>query len=179
MLVIALLHQGHRAHQRGVRGADRVLQVQSQGQVGAPVGVVQPAVVGAHQQHDLACADPGFLRHGLVDHAVCAQGVPVHVDDHGDAGVLLQIALHRRAGALVGAGIAGVVIDLPVVDHVQPRLLEKRRQFVTDTDNVVVRILGAVGVAGLIAVQPGRGVGFAGMGMDDENLGLTGWQLHL
>ena len=52
-------------------------------------------------------------------------------------------------------------------------------QLIADAHNVELRVLCSVGVAGLIAVQPRLGVGLAGMGMDDEDLGFTVRQLHL
>ena len=94
------------------------------------------------------------------------------VDHHLYAGVVPQILLYGLAGAGVGAGVAGVVVDATVMNYVQPRLLEDFRQLVADTHNIELRVLRPVGVAGLIAVQPRLGVGLAGVGVDDQDLRL-------
>ena len=92
------------------------------------------------------------------------------VQHDADVGVGFQILLHRLTRARVGAGIAGVVVDAPVVDKLQAAVCQNLRQLVADAHYVELRVLGAVCVRGQIAVQPRLGVGFAGVGVDNENL---------
>ena len=176
MLVITLGHQSDGPHQRGVLPPHRLLQIEGQGQVGAPVGMLQPAVVRAHQQHGLAGHDAALLRHGLVDDALAAQRVPVHVDHHRDVRKLRQVFLHRRAGAGVGAGVAGKVVDLPVVQHAQPGLFQQRRQFIPHAYDVALGVRCAIAVVGLVAVQPCLGVSLAAVGVQDQDLRSLGGQ---
>ena len=71
----------------------------------------------ADEHHQLGGDLPVQLRHGLVGHVPVAKRVPVQVDDDGYVRVLCKVGLDRRARAVVGAGIARVVIYLPVVQH--------------------------------------------------------------
>ena len=173
MQIIPLRHQIHRPHQRPVPAADRLLQIQRQRQIRAPIRVLKPALVGARQQHYLARAHAALLRHRLVHHAVGAERVAVHVYHYPDARVIRQILLHRRARPAVAAGVARIVVYPAVVDDVQPRLGQKRGQLVADAYYIIFRVLGAAGVARLIAVKPRRSVGLAAVGVDYEYLRLV------
>ena len=170
MLVIPLGDELHRAHERGVRGADRLLEVHREGEVIPPAAVGKPALIRADEHHHLTCAHAVLLRHGLVHRAVLTERIAVDVDDHTDAGVVRQPVGYRLCRARVGAGIAGVIVYPPVVDDVQPRVFQHRRQLVADADDVVLRVLGARLVARLVFIQPRGGIRLAGMRVDDEYL---------
>ena len=170
MRVVALRHQIYRAHQRGMQLSHGLLQGQCQTQIIAPVRMLEPAAVRADQQHHLAGNQTVLLGHGLVYHVAAAQRVAVHVDHDGDFRMFGQNRGNGSAGAAIGAGVAGIVIDTGVVQNCEPRGLENLCQLFPNTENIIVRVLGAAGVARRVAVKPGLCIGLARVGMDNQNL---------
>ena len=170
MLVVALVDERDRPHQRRVRRIHRILQIHRQAQVLLPVRVVEPRGVRAHEQHHLRARGIGQLGHCFIDHAVRAQRVAVQVDDDAQARVLVQVLLHGRARAVVRARVARVVVDRPVVQHLQPGGRERVGQHVAHVHNIIIGVLRAARVARGIEVAPRGGEGFARVRVHDEDL---------
>ena len=178
MLVVALVDERDRPHERRVRLIHRVLQVHCQAQILLPVRVVEARGVRAHEQHHLRARGVGQLGHGLVDHTVRAQRVAVQVNDDAQARVLAQVRLHGRARAVVRARVARVVVDRPVVQHLQAGGPERVGQHVAHVHDIIIDVLRAARVARGVEVAPRRGEGLARVRVHDEDLRLPCRQRH-
>ena len=173
MLVVALVDERDRPHERRVRLHGRILQVYRQTQILLPVRVIEPRRVRAHEQHHLRARGIRELCHGLVDHAVGAQRVAVQIDDDAQTRVLAQILLHGRARAAVRTRVARVVVDRPVVQHLKPRVRERVGEHVAHVHYIIIGVLGAAGVTCGIEVVSRRGEGLARVRVHDEDLRLA------
>ena len=60
----------------------------------------------------------------------------------------------------------------------RPGLLEERRELVPHAHDAAGRVRGAEAVVGLVAVEPGLGVGLAAVGVQDEDLHILGRQVQ-
>ena len=178
MLVVALVDERDWPHERRVRGVHRVLQVHCQAQILLPVRVVEARGVRAHEQHHLRARGVGQLGHGLVDHTVRAQRVAVQVDDDAQARVLVQVFLHGRARAVIRARVTRVVVDGPVVQHLQPGGGERVGQHVAHVHDIIIGVLRAARVARGVKVAPRRGEGLARVRVHDEDLRFACRQRH-
>ena len=172
MLVVPGVPHGDGPHEGGVVLTQVLLHRRRQLQVLRPVGVLQAAAVGADHEGHLGGVDP---RHAAdhLDHVPLPVGhrVPVDVQDDGDGGVLLQVALDGLQGPVVGPAVLGVVVEGLVVDDGEPRLLQGRRQLPAHPHRVVLAVRGAVLAAGDVLLALRHGVGLAAVGMYDEDLG--------
>ena len=156
------------------------MQGHRQLQVLHPVRVAQSASVAAHHQRHLG----GGLAVDIGDHLVLValtvlNGVPVHVQDKADGGVLGKIALDGRKGAVVGPGVGRVVVKSAVVEHADARGGKHLRHGVAHGHHIVPAVGSAV-VAGPDHVRvSGWGIGLTAVGVDDEDLGPLPCQLRV
>ena len=140
----------------------------------------QATAVAAHHQGHLG------RRAGAVHgghHLVLAplpvlDGVPVDVQDKVDGGILGQIALDGRQGAVIGSGVGGIVVQRPVMEDGDARLSKDLRHHIPHLYHVVAGVRGPV-VAGPDDLRAFRGsVGLAAVAVDDQNLGFFSGQLR-
>ena len=173
LLVIAAAAQGDGPGQAHVVGDELPLEADSQGQVVGPARVAGPAAVGAHHQHHLGRLFFVLLGDQLIDGPVRPhQGVPVHVQNDFDGGIFGQPVLHRRLGPVIGPVIRRVVVQVGVVDHLEPVGAEDLRHLFPHPDHVVGAVGGAEGVALLVQVPVVLGVGLAAVAVENQDLGV-------
>ena len=82
----------------------------------------------------------------------------MYVEHEGDSRVLCKIVLDGLERAVVGAGVARIVVERAVVHHAKARLAHHLRHLVADADHVAARIRRAEGVRRLVFRACGHGV---------------------
>ena len=132
----------------------------------------QAAAVTAHHEGELGGGALGGLGDDLVLVALrVLDGVPMDIQDKLDGRVLGESRLDGGQRPVIGPGVAGVVVEGPVVEDRDARLLQLLRHDIPGGDHVVAAV-GAAVVAGVEDVGPrGGGVAFAAVAVEDQHLG--------
>ena len=167
VLIILSAAQHRRAGQGDIVRHQLPLKPDRQGQI-----VLPPVVSRAHHQHDLSRPLPVLGGDKLVNGAVLShQCIPMHIQGQFDRGILLQPPLHRRPGALIGAAVSGVVVQLRVVDHLKSIGAEHLGDLLSHPHHIVGAVCGAVGVALGVGLAVALDIGLAAVGVVDQDLG--------
>ena len=82
-----------------------------------------------------------------------------------NGGVLGQPVLHRRARAVIGPVIGGVVVQIGVVDDLKPIFPENLGHLLPHPHHVAGTVGGAIGIALLVGEAVALGIGLAAVGM--------------
>lgn len=149
-----------------------VLKIYCEAQILPPVRMLEAARVAADKQHYLTCAHALFGRRRLICHGIGAQRVTVQVNYDFYARVLGKVLFYGFAASVIRACVTRVVEHLRIVDDVQAAVLKYLRKLGADADNIKVLIERSICAEVIVFVKPGRGVGFARMRVQNENLRL-------
>ncbi len=172
MLVVPGIAHSNRPHQRGIAVRQTLLQRSGQLQVLPPLRMFQTAAVRADHQAHLGRVHPGHIADHLVHTAVIAcNGVPVYIQNKGDAGVLLHIRLHRLQRPVVGPAVLRVIVERGIVEHSQSGVLQSLGQLVPHPHHVVRAICRPTLPAGDVLLPRRHGICLAAVGVDNQHLG--------
>ena len=172
MLVVAGISEQDGPHKLAVFLQKLILDGRRQLQILPPCGMLQSPAIAAHHQSHLG----GSPLRRLTDHLILVSlaildGVPVHIQDKADGGVLLQIRRNGLQGPVIGPVIGGIVVERPVVEDGDAGSAENLRHHIPGGHHVVAAVGGAVVPGPDDALLLRRGVAFAAVGMDDQDLG--------
>ena len=132
--------------------------------------MLKSALVRTDKQHHLTGAFAVFLGDRLIYYPVFAQRVAVNIQNDLDIRIFGEVFFYRLTRTVVRAGIARVIIDVPVVDDVQTGGTEDLLQLIADAYYIILGVLGAVYVAGLVQICARLGLSLAGRCMSDQSL---------
>ena len=173
MLVVVPVIEQHRARKSRVQLLRGILYRTGKAQIPAVFRhIAETSVVAAGDYHELRRIPAVYLRDRRRPHPSAGDGVPVDIQDHLYGGVFLQRRPDRCFASVIGSGVAGVVVNSPVMQHRDTVIRQLLRQGFADPYHVVLGIPGAARVAAVVICTLIRLVAFRRVRVDYKHLRL-------